>query len=73
MHADLRKVGITGHQNSVEPQPQVWSQRIERRPCGEEVIDELRSARTIVKVDLDLVGTLTSPKNREETDANLHC
>jgi hypothetical protein len=37
------------------------------------VINELRSACVIVKVDLDLIGTLTSPKNGEETDANLHC
>jgi hypothetical protein len=37
------------------------------------VINELRSACVIVKVDLDLIGTLTSPKNGKETDANLHC
>jgi hypothetical protein len=37
------------------------------------VINELRSACAIVKVDLDLIGTLTSPKNGEETDAHLHC
>jgi hypothetical protein len=51
----------------------VWSQCIEPGPCGEEVINELRSTCTIVKVDLDLIGTLTSPKNGEETDTNLHC
>jgi hypothetical protein len=37
------------------------------------VINELRSACVIVKDDLDLIDTLTSPKNGEESDANLHC
>jgi hypothetical protein len=37
------------------------------------VINELRSACAIVKVDLDLIGTLTSPKNGEESYAHLHC